>query len=180
MGNLWLGQAAIARVELPGVSAAPFCWSHKRGQNNAVLSTPEDTSVCVRACRGFSCTRSPSRLVLGPKFPVSELLLPLHSAPCGGPGIPRQARSECSTLPVSVAVQEHTLCSAQGEFLPMKTKPFHSSLVLNYSINNAAGAIPGPAHAAALTHLCSPAPASSSGCGARMQRRALCGSGDVS
>lgn len=79
-----------------------------------MLSTPEDTSVCVRACRGFLCTRSPSRLVLGPKFPVSELLLPLHSAPCGGPGIPRQARSECSTLPVSVAVQEHTLCSARG------------------------------------------------------------------
>lgn len=52
--------------------------------------------------------------------------------------------------------------------------------MLNYSINNAAGAIPGPAHAAAVTRLHSPAPASSSGCGARTWRRALCGSGDVS
>lgn len=80
-------------------------------------STPEDASVCLRACRGFLCTRSPSGPVLGPKFPVSELLLPLHSAPCGGRGVPHQARSKCSTRPVSVAVQEHTRCSG-GNFCP--------------------------------------------------------------
>lgn len=71
--------------------------------------------------------------------------------PSWGAGCAGWLWSPCAWLPVF---------PPRKGFYAQKVKPHPSPWVLNYSINNAAGAIPGPECTAAMTWLPSPAPAS--------------------
>lgn len=91
--------------------------------------------------RGAAASKAPAR-------PRSRPSPGGSSQPWGGAGVEGWLWTLCPWLPSP---------PLQGRFCPRKTKPRPSPWVLNYSINNAAGAIPGPERTAAVTWLPSPA-----------------------